>query len=202
MLIPFYKKGVIEAGCDEAGRGSLAGPVVAAVVIFPPEYFNERLNDSKKLSAKIREKLKPDIINNAIDYGIGEASNIEIDRVNILNATFLAMHRAISKLKITPEFLIIDGNRFSPYGEVPFKCIVKGDSKYMSIAAASILAKTHRDELMKELSIAFPNYGWDKNAGYPTKSHRLSIREYGITEYHRRSFKLLDQQLKLFNSPA
>jgi ribonuclease HII len=199
MLIPFYKKGVKEAGCDEVGRGCLAGPVVAAVVILPPDYFNSKLNDSKKLSVATREKLKPEIIQNAIDYGIGEASNIEIDGVNILNATFLAMHRAIEKLIIPPEFLIIDGNRFLAYREIPFKCIVKGDAKYMSIAAASILAKTYRDEVMKDLSVRFPGYGWERNAGYPTEFHRQSIREFGITDYHRKTFRLIDPQTKLFD---
>lgn len=197
-LLPFYKKGVIEAGCDEAGRGCLAGPVVAAAVILPADYSHQVLNDSKKLSLKQRNEIKDQIKSDAIAWAIGVVSHLEIDEINILNASFLAMHRAIDKLKTKPELLIIDGNRFNPYNVVPHETIVKGDGKYYSIAAASVLAKTYRDELMHDLHQEFPQYGWDSNAGYPTKAHRQAIRDFGITPHHRTSFRLLPEQLELF----
>jgi ribonuclease HII len=198
MLLPYYKFPGREAGCDEAGRGCLAGPVVAAAVILPAGYENPELNDSKKLSVHQRERLKIEILENALDFGIGIADNKEIDMHNILRATFIAMHRAIDKLKRLPEILIIDGNRFLTYKDVPHQCIVKGDSKYMSVAAASILAKTFRDQMMQDLSADFPDYGWDRNVGYPTKLHRSAIRKFGVSPYHRRSFRLLDDQIKIF----
>jgi ribonuclease HII len=191
MLLPYLKKGRIEAGCDEAGRGCLAGAVYAAAVILPPEFRNEKLNDSKQLTEKQRETLRPIIENEAIAWAIGIVSPEEIDRINILNASFLAMHRAIKQLRITPEHLLIDGNRFTPYPGVPHTTIVKGDGKYLSIAAASILAKTHRDEYMNHLNDKYPGYSWNKNKGYPTKTHRDAIRIHGITSCHRNSFTLL-----------
>ncbi len=200
MLLPYFKKDAREAGCDEAGRGCLAGPVVAAAVIFPPGYVNDELNDSKKLSKAQRLKLREEIIVNAFDFAIGLADNLEIDQVNILNATFMAMHQAIGKLKAVPEHLIIDGNRFKPYGNIPYQCIIKGDSKYMSIAAASILAKTFRDEYMATLSQEYPVYGWEQNAGYPTRRHRIAIMDHGISPLHRKSFRLLDNQIKIFRN--
>lgn len=199
MLIPFYKKGLAEAGIDEAGRGCLAGPVVAAAVILSEGYCNKELNDSKKLSPSHRDSLKTEIIKNALDFGIGIADNEEIDMLNILQATMLAMHRAVDQLKTAPEFIIVDGNRFRPYGTIPFQCIIKGDALYMSIAAASILAKTHRDELMKKLAPEFPEYGWERNVGYPTAAHREAIRKSGVTPYHRKTFRLLKTQMELFD---
>ena len=193
-----YTKKLIEAGCDEAGRGCLAGPVVASSVILPNDYFHPLLNDSKKLSASNREKIRNDIENNAIAWSVGEVSNEEIDEINILNASFLAMHRAISKLKVHPQFLLIDGNKFKSYKKIPHVCIVKGDGKYSSIAAASIIAKTHRDSIMMKLAKRHPYYAWESNKGYPTKEHRTLIRQYGISMYHRRSFRLLSDQLELF----
>ena len=198
MLLPYFKYPGHEAGIDEAGRGCLAGPVVAAAVILPEGYENPDLDDSKKLSAGRRNFLREEILEKAVDYGIGVADNSEIDQHNILQATFLAMHRAINQLKRIPEFLIIDGNRFLPYGNVNHYCIVKGDSRYMSIAAASIMAKTFRDQLMHDLSRDFPHYGWERNAGYPTRYHRNAIRKYGLSPYHRKTFRLLDGQVGLF----
>lgn len=198
-LSPHFKNNTLEAGCDEAGRGCLAGPVVAAAVILPPNYSHPILNDSKKLSAKQRDQLRDEIIQDAIAYGIGMANPQEIDDINILNASFLAMHRAIAALEQIPEHLIIDGNRFNPYGKIPHECIIKGDSKFYSIAAASILAKTTRDELMLDLSQTFPQYGWHTNFGYPTKTHRSAIKNHGPTEHHRMSFQLLPRQLELFD---
>jgi ribonuclease HII len=200
MLLPYYKLPGNEAGIDEAGRGCLAGPVVAAAVILPEGYDNPDMDDSKKLTAVQREILRDEIVSTAIDYGIGVADNLEIDQHNILQATFLAMHRAIDKLKTKPEILIIDGNRFRSYRNIPHHCIVKGDSRYLSIAAASVMAKTYRDELMNKLSINFPHYGWDRNAGYPTRFHRDAIREFGLSPYHRRSFRQLDEQIGLFRN--
>jgi len=197
-LLPYYQENLIEAGCDEAGRGCLAGPVVAAAVILPKDYFHPVLNDSKKLSKKQRESLIDDIKSTAIAWAIGEVNNYEIDEINILNASFLAMHRAVDALKCNPGMLIIDGNRFNKYGKTPHQCIVKGDSKYFSIAAASVLAKTHRDQLMDDLHEQYPYYNWNTNAGYPTIAHRDAIRKHGITSYHRKSFKLLPEQLELF----
>lgn len=197
MLKPFYKGGVVEAGCDEAGRGCLAGPVYAASVILPANFRNPVLNDSKKLSSKKREQLRILIESEALAWGVGVVSEKEIDQINILNASFLAMHRAIDNLKIHPAYLLIDGNRFKPYGEIPHSCIVKGDGIYASIAAASILAKTHRDEYMELLHREFPLYSWNSNMGYPTRAHRKALLEHGATPYHRRSFKLLDDQMHM-----
>ena len=196
-LLPFFKKGIIEAGCDEAGRGCLAGPVYAAAVILPHDFHNDLLNDSKKLTDKQRYKLREVVEKEALAWAVGIVDNNEIDEINILNASFLAMHRAIDDLKIQPEHLIIDGNRFNAYKDVPHECIVKGDGKYFSIAAASILAKTYRDDFMNKIHEEHPQYDWNKNKGYPTKKHREGIRETGITKYHRRSFKLLPEQLSL-----
>ena len=185
----FYKIKENEAGCDEAGRGCLAGPVVAAAVIFPPDYFNKDINDSKQLSEKKRFTLREQIIKDALSYGVAECSNEEIDRINILQASILAMHRALDMLKVRPEFIIVDGNKFHPYNGVPYQTIVKGDAKYLSIAAASILAKTFRDEKMTALSKDFPVYNWDKNKGYPTKEHRLAILQHGVSPLHRLSYE-------------
>jgi ribonuclease HII len=196
-LLPFYLEGISEAGCDEAGRGCLAGPVVAAVVILPNDYKNEWLNDSKQLTEKRREQLRPVIENEAVCWAIGIVDNQEIDKINILNASFLAMHRAIDQLKVRPEHLIIDGNRFKNYPNIKHQCIVKGDAKYMSIAAASVLAKTCRDELMVQLHQQYPVYNWAKNKGYPTKDHREAIARNGYCGLHRLSFKLFDLQLSL-----
>ncbi len=192
----FHKKG-IEAGCDEAGRGCLAGPVYAAAVILPKDYKNKILNDSKQISEKKREALRVEIEKEAIAFGVGIVDNHEIDEINILNASFLAMHRAVDQLKKTPELLIIDGNRFNPYPNIPHECIIKGDAKFLSIAAASILAKTYRDYFMFKIHQEYPNYDWNKNKGYPTKKHRESIKSGGSTKYHRLSFKLLPEQLAL-----
>ncbi|WOK05048.1 ribonuclease HII [Imperialibacter roseus] len=198
MLLPFFNKGVIEAGCDEAGRGCLAGPVVAAAVILPPDFHHKVLTDSKQLSEKQRMALKEDVKSAAIAWAVGWCSPEEIDKINILNASFVAMHRAVDQLKKVPEHLLIDGNRFKKYKELPHNCIVKGDSLYYSIAAASILAKTYRDEWMERLGEEFPVYQWAKNKGYPTMDHRDAIRAHGITPYHRKSFRLLPEQMELF----
>lgn len=197
MLKSFYKKDTIEAGCDEAGRGCIAGPVFAAAVILRPGYRNPDLDDSKKLSAGRREKLRKVVEGEALTFGIGVVDEKEIDAINILNASFQAMHRALSMLQIQPQHLIIDGNRFKPYGTIAHTCIVKGDGKYASIAAASILAKTYRDEFMLKLHQEYPVYGWDKNMGYPTKLHRLAVLNHGPSPYHRRSFRLLNDQMEL-----
>ncbi len=196
-LAKYYKKGVFEAGCDEAGRGCLAGPVYAAAVILPKSINIPLLNDSKKLSEKKRYELRSEIEKKAIAWAVGIVDNIEIDEINILNASFLAMHRAIEKLEQIPEHLIIDGNRFKPYPEISHDCIVKGDGKYLSIAAASILAKTYRDDFMFKIHEEFPQYCWDRSKGYPTKAHRAAIEKYGPTKYHRMSFKLVENQLSL-----
>jgi ribonuclease HII len=190
-------KGRTEAGCDEAGRGCLAGPVFAAAVILPPEFKNDLLNDSKKLSEKQRDQLRPIIEEQALAFGVGVVSNQEVDQINVLNASFLAMHRAVEQLSLEPEHLLIDGNRFRPYPEIAHDCIIKGDGKFLSVAAASILAKTYRDEYMNRLHEEFPEYQWLKNKGYPTKVHREAIRKLGPTPYHRLSFRLLEEQLKL-----
>ncbi len=188
-----------EAGCDEAGRGCLAGSVYAAAVILPTDYRNDLLNDSKQLSAKRRYALREEIEREALAWATGVVTPDEIDKINILNASILAMHRALDALKLRPEFIIVDGNRFKPYNGLPHQTIVKGDGKYLSIAAASILAKTYRDDYMKKLHEEHPCYGWDHNAGYPTREHREGIRRHGLTPYHRRSFNLLgDGQLELF----
>ncbi|MFI3239022.1 MAG: ribonuclease HII [Bacteroidales bacterium] len=191
MLQQFLQEGRIEAGCDEAGRGCLAGSVYAAAVILPADFYNEKLNDSKKLSERERETLRPIIERQAIAWGVGIVTAEEIDQINILKASHLAMHRAIAALKVKPEFLLIDGNRFTPYPNIAHECIVKGDGKMMSIAAASILAKTHRDEYMQQLHNEYPQYGWDKSKGYPTKAHRAAIAEHGTTPYHRLTFRLV-----------
>lgn len=198
MLQLFLEQGRLEAGCDEAGRGCLAGPVFAAAVILPEDFANEMLDDSKKLSERQRDMLRPVIEREALAWAVGVVEAEEIDRINILNASFLAMHRAVGALSVKPDFLLVDGNRFKPYPGIPHTCIVKGDGKMMSIAAASILAKTHRDEYMRRIAGEYPQYGWDLNKGYPTKSHRDAIARYGVSPYHRRSFRLLDTQLSLF----
>ena len=188
----------IEVGCDEAGRGCLAGPVVAAAVLLPHNFKNKKLNDSKQMSKKKREEMEIIIKKEAISFGIGIVSPQEIDEINILNASFLAMHRATKKIKGKFELLLIDGNRFNKYKNVDHKCIIKGDTKYMSIAAASVLAKTARDKIMKDLSQYFPKYDWENNKGYPTKKHRVAIKELGANIHHRKSFRLLANQLDLF----
>jgi len=192
-----YLKNSIEVGTDEAGRGCLAGPVVAAAVILPEDFEHPLLNDSKQLTEKQRELLRPFIEKNAIAYGVSYINEQKIDEINILQASILAMHKAIEKLTVTPEHIIVDGNKFKPYKNIPYKTIVKGDAKFMSIAAASVLAKTYRDEFMQKLDLEFPAYFWKKNKGYPTKQHREAIREFGITSYHRKTFRLLPEQLKL-----
>lgn len=198
MLKPFYKPNTIEAGCDEAGRGCLAGPVFAATVILPPDFRDPILNDSKQLTLKQRLALREIIIANALDYSVQQVSHDEIDEINILNASILAMHRAVDSLtRIKPELLLIDGNRFKQYPGIPHQCIVKGDTLYMPIAAASVLAKTFRDDYMDNLHLAFPQYGWIKNKGYPTKQHRLAIQEFGITPFHRLSYRLNSMKLGL-----
>ena len=197
MLEAYYTKDVIEAGCDEAGRGCLAGPVFAAAVILPPDFKSELLNDSKQLSEKNRYALRPLIEQEAIAWGIGVVTAPEIDAINILKASFLAMHRAIEQLKVQPQTLLIDGNRFTPYKEIPFTCMVKGDGRFLSIAAASILAKTYRDDYMLQLAEEYPSYGWQQNKGYPTRAHREAISKHGITPYHRKTFTLLPSQLTL-----
>ena len=189
--------GLTEAGCDEAGRGCLAGAVYAAAVVLPPDYRNELLNDSKQLTEKQREELRPLIEREATAWAVALVDNEEIDRVNILKASILAMHRALDALEVRPEYILVDGNRFLPYGETPYACIVKGDGKYMSIAAASVLAKTHRDEYMRQLDKEYPAYHWAKNKGYPTHDHREAIAVHGISPLHRRTFQLLDRQMSL-----
>lgn len=188
----------LEAGCDEAGRGCLAGPVTAAAVILPKGFSHEWLNDSKQVNQKRREDLRKIIEKEALYWAVAECTPKEIDGINILNASIQAMHRALEALGIKPSFLAIDGNRFKPYSEVPFSTEVKGDGRFLNIAAASILAKTHRDEVMLALHKEFPQYGWDTNAGYPTTQHRDAIREFGVTPYHRKTFRLLPEQIKLF----
>lgn len=196
MLKSHYYESLIEAGCDEAGRGCLAGSVYAAAVILPPDYQNELLNDSKKLTAKKRYALREEIERDAIAWAVSIVTPEEIDKINILNASFLAMHRALDQLKVRPEAVIVDGNRFKPYQDLPSTTIVKGDGKFLSIAAASILAKTYRDDYMLSLAEEYPQYDWQSNMGYPTKKHRQAIREHGITPYHRKSYNLLgDGQL-------
>ena len=198
MLASHYYEGKVEAGCDEAGRGCLAGSVYAAAVIFPEDYQNDELNDSKQLTDKRRKLLREIIQRDAIAWAVGIVTPEEIDRINILNASILAMHRALDQLQVRPEAIIVDGNRFKPYQQLPHTTIVKGDGKYLSIAAASILAKTYRDDYMDELAKEYPQYDWLSNKGYPTKKHREAIRQYGITPYHRKSFNMLgDGQLSL-----
>ncbi len=198
MLKDHYYEGLIEAGCDEAGRGCLAGSVYAAAVILPLGYQNEQLNDSKKLTDHQRKALRVIIERDAVAWAVGIVTAEEIDKINILNASILAMHRALDQLKVRPEAVIVDGNRFKPYKNLPYTTIVKGDGKYLSIAAASILAKTFRDDYMDQLAAEYPQYDWQKNKGYPTKKHRAAIKEHGITPYHRKSYNLLgDGQLEI-----
>lgn len=198
MLLSSYSPDMVEAGCDEAGRGCLAGPVVAAAVILPKDYKHSLLNDSKQLSEKNRNLVRLDIEKDAISYGVSFVDNNEIDQVNIANASYLGMNRSVDQLSEVPELLLIDGNRYKPHNEIDFKCIIKGDGKYLSIAAASILAKTWRDEYMQKIGLNFPEYEWHKNKGYPTKAHREAIERIGLSEFHRRSFKQLPDQLELF----
>jgi ribonuclease HII len=194
MLKNYYEQGRVEAGCDEAGRGCLAGSVYAAAVILPPDYHNERLNDSKKLTARQRYALRQGIERDAVAWAVGVVTPQEIDQINILNASILAMHRALDQLQVRPEAIIVDGNRFKPYRDLPHTTIVKGDGKYLSIAAASILAKTYRDDEMVRLAQEYPDYDWQHNMGYPTRKHREAIRQHGITPYHRRTFNLLGSE--------
>tara|TARA_B100000767_G_scaffold273042_1_gene302150 strand:- start:1781 stop:2377 length:597 start_codon:yes stop_codon:yes gene_type:complete len=196
-MLKHFPSNKITAGCDESGRGSLAGPVVAAAVILPKKFKNKILNDSKILSKKKRELLRQIIEEEAISWAIGIVSSSEIDQTNILKASFLAMHRAIKKLSSKTELLIIDGNLFKSYPDIPHECIIKGDGKFMSIAAASILAKTYRDDIMKELDLNFPNYHWKNNKGYPTKKHRKAIAKFGVNKHHRKTFQLLSTHIKL-----
>lgn len=199
-LLSFFDQNKLEAGCDEAGRGCLAGPVVAASVILPKDFYHPLLNDSKQLSEPQRELLRPIIEKEAISYGVSFISNDEIDRINILQASFLAMHKAIDQLKIVPELLLIDGNRFNAYKGIPHECIIKGDGKFLSIAAASILAKTYRDEYMMNLHQEFKQYNWNNNKGYPTKKHREAIKNFGTTIHHRLTFNLLKEtELPIFD---
>ena len=197
MLKSCYQYKYLEAGCDEAGRGCLAGPVYAAAVILPGGYTHPYLNDSKQLSAKKREKLRMEIEKEALAWAVKSVDAGQIDRINIVNASFMAVHLSIEALSIKPGFIIMDGNRFTPYQKLPYQCIVKGDSKYFSIAAASVLAKTYRDEFMRSIHKIYPEYQWEKNKGYPTKLHRKAIVHDGLTPYHRKSFRLLDRQLEL-----
>lgn len=199
MLLPYLHPELIEAGCDEAGRGCLAGAVYAAAVILPSDFHNELLNDSKQLSEKQRYALREVIEKEAVAWAVGVVTPEEIDKINILNASFLAMHRAIDGLKVHPQHLLIDGNRFNKYRDLPHTTIVKGDGKYLSIAAASILAKTYRDDYMKGLHEAYPQYDWKGNKGYPTKKHRAAIAQYGVTPYHRRTFNLLGNEQLSFD---
>lgn len=201
MLEPYFRAGVVEAGCDEAGRGCLAGSVYAAAVVFAPDYENPLLNDSKQLSARQRNVLRSEIERDALSWAVGVVTAEEIDKINILNASILAMHRALDQLTLRPEHIIVDGNRFKNYGDTPWTTIVKGDGKYLSIAAASILAKTHRDEYMRQLHEEYPFYGWDHNAGYPTREHRQGIMKHGLSPYHRLSYNQLGGgQLELFSA--
>jgi ribonuclease HII len=198
MLKSSYSGDKVEAGCDEVGRGCLAGPVVAAAVILPKDYQHKQLNDSKQLSRIRRNQIRENIVMHAISYAIAEISNEEVDKINVLKASFVGMHRALDQLDQTPQILLIDGNRFIPYRRNPPSMHCKGDGKFMSIAAASVLAKTYRDDLMARLAKLYPQYGWERNMGYPTREHRDAIAKYGITPYHRKSFRLLPDQLELF----
>ena len=191
-LLTCMRPGVTEAGCDEAGRGCLAGPVYAAAVVLPPDYVNPRLNDSKQLSERLRYQLREEIERDALSWAVGIVSPEEIDRINILNASILAMHRALDGLSVRPAHILVDGNRFKPYRDIPHTTVVKGDGKYLSIAAASILAKTYRDDYMLRLAEEYPAYGWQQNKGYPTAAHRQAIRLHGLTPYHRRTFHSVD----------
>ena len=199
-LLPYHQATFLEAGCDEAGRGCLAGPVFAGAVILPPDFYHPLLNDSKQVSESQRELLRPIIEKESLAWFVAEVSAEEIDKINILKSSLLAMHRALDGLAIRPEFILVDGNKFHPYPSTPHLCVVKGDGKYASIAAASILAKTHRDEAMQRLHAEYPHYQWQQNKGYPTLQHREAIRQHGISPWHRRSFQLLPahEQLVLF----
>jgi ribonuclease HII len=199
MLLSFYQDEFLEAGCDEAGRGCLAGPVFAAAVILRKDFDHQLLNDSKQIKEKDRYALRTEIEENALAFAVGIVDHQEIDKINILNASFLAMHRAIEKLQLQPEFLIIDGNRFKPYPNIKHECIIKGDGKYFSIAAASILAKTYRDDFMKKIDQEYPIYQWEKNKGYPTSDHRKTVIEFGYSPYHRKTFRVTNPQLSIFN---
>jgi ribonuclease HII len=199
MLKSSLTPDLLEAGCDEVGRGCLAGPVVAAAVILPKDYTHELLNDSKQLTKDERIELQIDIKRDALAWAIAEVDNHEIDKINILKASFKAMHLALDQLPVRPNMILVDGNRFQPYGELPFECVIKGDATFLSIAAASVLAKVHRDEMMIRLAEQFPGYSWETNVGYPTDEHREGIRKLGITPLHRRSFQLLPSQLELFD---
>jgi len=199
MLLKSLTEDLIEAGCDEAGRGCLAGPVYAAAVILPKNYSHELLNDSKKLSRKARIILRGDIEEKALAWHVASCNNIEIDEINILNASIEAMRRALKNLHIKPEMILVDGNRFRSFHDIPYECVVKGDGKFNSIAAASILAKTHRDEYMEKIDREHPNYHWKQNKGYPSRKHRDAIAKFGITSYHRRSFRLNEQMKLVFN---
>lgn len=198
MLFPFCQDKLTEAGCDEAGRGCYAGPVFAAAVILPKDFHHPLLNDSKQLSEKLRDELRPVIEKEAISFAVASIDNEEIDQINILKASFKAMHLALDKLNRRPQLLLIDGNRFTKYKKTPHRCFVKGDGRFTSIAAASILAKTYRDEWMQQLHKEFPQYGWDQNKGYGTLIHRKAIEEYGLCKYHRKSFRLIPSQITLF----
>ena len=198
MLENFYQTSLIEAGCDEAGRGCLAGSVFAAAVILPPDFHHPLLNDSKQMTERQRNTLREVIEREAVAWAVAEITAERIDQINILKASFEGMNRAVEMLTVRPEFLAIDGNRFYPAHDIPYACIVKGDGKYADIAAASVLAKTHRDEYMMRLHEEFPQYGWDSNKGYPTKAHRLAVREYGLSPHHRKSFNCCEQQMELF----
>lgn len=197
MLLPFYEENRIEAGCDEAGRGCLAGPVFAAAVIFDKDYTHDWLNDSKQLNAAQRDSLRAVIEKDALAFAVASVSPAEIDEINIFQASFLAMHRALSSLKTVPEHLLIDGNHFVPYLDIPHLCIVKGDSKYLSIAAASVLAKTYRDDYMRKICKEYPHYGWSQNKGYATANHRSTTLAHGLSPHHRRTFKVKEPPLKL-----
>jgi len=197
MLLNCYQEIHVEAGCDEAGRGCLAGPVFAAAVILPKDFYLEGLNDSKQLNHLQREKLRPIIEREALSWAVASVDHEEIDRINILNASFLAMHRAIEKLVVQPGYLVIDGNRFKAYAQIPHTCIVKGDGKYLNIAAASILAKTHRDRFMETIGADYPQYNWQQNKGYPTIAHRTAVIEMGLSPFHRKTFNVSDPQLTI-----
>lgn len=197
LLLPYFQDELTEAGCDEAGRGCLAGPVFAAAVILPRDFSHPFLNDSKQMTEGERLALRPIIEQQALAFAVASVDNEEIDKINILKASFKAMHIALARLSLQPQLLLIDGNRFTPYGNIPHTCVIQGDGKYASIAAASVLAKTYRDEYMHQLHTEFPNYGWKDNKGYPTRQHREAIRSHGDTPYHRRSFRLLPDQLSL-----
>jgi ribonuclease HII len=197
MLALKYQEKLLEVGTDEAGRGCLSGPVVAAAVILPDDFQHSLLNDSKQLTEKQRQELRPYIEKHAISWAVSYVYQGKIDKINILQSSILAMHQSIEELKVTPEFIIVDGNKFNPFKDIPHKTIVKGDAKFMSIAAASVLAKTYRDDYMEKIHTEFPEYNWKQNKGYPTKQHRAAIREHGITSHHRKSFRLLPEQLKM-----